>query len=71
MIMSTLNFHLVDTVYKWASGLDFKDAMADTRAPEGNIVKTIMRLNMLLGNIKNVCRILGSSDLEAKVEEAI
>lgn len=69
--MSTLNFHLVDTVYKWASGLDFKEAIIDTRAPEGTVVKTIMRLNMLLGNIKNVCRILGSSDLEAKVDEAV
>lgn len=48
-------------MYKWASGFDFVDAKEDTKAPEGNIVKTIMRLNMLLGNIKSVSRILGSS----------
>ena len=71
MIMSLINFHLVDAVYKWAGGFDFKDAVIDTKAPEGTIVKTIMRLNMLLGNIKNVCRILGSSALEGKVDEAV
>ena len=29
-----------------------------------------MRLSMLLGNVKSACRILGSSDLEGKIDEA-
>lgn len=53
----------MDTVYKWADGFDFVEAKEDCKAPEGTIVRTIMRLNMLLGNIKNTCRIMGSSDL--------
>jgi superfamily II RNA helicase len=57
-------------VYKWATGFDFSEAMLDTKAPEGTVVRTIMRLSMLLGNIKNVCRILGSSDLEQKIDIA-
>jgi len=63
MIYSIINFHLADTVYKWADGFDFIEAKQDTKAPEGTIVRTIMRLNMLLGNIKSTCRLLGSSDL--------
>lgn len=66
--MSLLNFHLAGTVYDWAMGYDFSDAMLQTKAPEGTVVKTIMRLNILLGNVKSVCRVLGSSDLEKKVD---
>jgi len=61
--MSIINFHLADTVYKWSSGFDFVDAKMDTKAPEGTVVRAIMRLNMLLTNVKSVCRILGSSEL--------
>lgn len=32
-IMSIVNFHLTDTVYKWAGGYDFSDAKQDTKAP--------------------------------------
>lgn len=70
-IFSIINFHLVDTVYKWADGFNFIEAKEDCKAPEGIIVRTIMRLSMLLGNIKNTCRIMGSSDLEAKIDLAI
>lgn len=34
------------------------------------MVRAIMRLSMLLGNVKSVCRILGSSDLESKIDQA-
>lgn len=69
--MSIINFHLVDTVYKWSVGFDFAEAKQDTKAPEGTIVRAIMRLNMLLTNIKSVCRLLGSSELEAKIDLAV
>jgi superfamily II RNA helicase len=61
MIFNIINFHLSDTVYKWSIGLDFADAISDSQAPEGVIVKTIMRLNMLMGNVKSVCRLMGNS----------
>jgi superfamily II RNA helicase len=70
-LLSIINYHLADTVYKWADGFNFVEAKEDSKAPEGIIVRTIMRLNMLLGNVKNTCRIMGSSDLEAKVDQAI
>ena len=70
-LFSIINYHLVDTVYKWADGFDFVEAKDDCKAPEGTIVRTIMRLNMLMGNIKSTCRIIGSSDLEHKIDEAI
>ena len=58
-----MNFHLADTVYKWACGFDFADARQDSGAPEGTVVRVVMRLNMLLGNVKNVCRLMGSAEL--------
>lgn len=70
LLLSVMNFHLADTVYKWAVGFDFAEAKQDSDAPEGTVVRTIMRLSMLLGNVKSVCRILGSSDLEAKIDQA-
>ena len=56
-----MNFHLSDTVYKWANGFDFADAIFGCDAAEGIIVKTIMRLNMVLANVKSVCRLMGNS----------
>ena len=35
------------------------------------MVRTIMRLNQLLVNVKSVCRIIGNHELEGKVAIAI
>ena len=70
-ILNTVNFHLCDTVYKWAIGFDFNEAKADTKAPEGTIVRSIMRLSQLLANMKAVCRIIGNSSLEEKLDLAL
>lgn len=59
--MSIANFHLAETVYKWAIGFDFNEARTGTKAPEGTIVRTIMRLSQLLANTKSVCRIIGNN----------
>ena len=58
-------------MYKWADGYDFIEAKEDCKAPEGTIVRSIMRLSMLLSNIKSTCRLMGSSDLEKKIDLAI
>lgn len=70
-VMSIVNFHLCDTVYKWAIGFDFNEAKAETKAPEGTIVRTIMRLSQLLEKTKAVCRIIGNSELEEKIETSL
>ena len=69
-IMGIINFHLSDTVYKWAIGLDFSDAACETKAPEGTIVRAILRLNQLLSNVRSVCKIIGNHELEGKVNTA-
>lgn len=58
-------------MYKWAIGFDFADAIYESGAPEGTIVKTIMRLNMLMANVKSVCRLMGNSELEKKIDQAV
>ena len=70
-ILTLINFHLSETVYKWAVGFDFNEAASDTKAPEGTVVRTILRLNQLLSNVKSVCRIIGNHELEGKVNTAI
>ncbi len=71
MIFNIVNFHLCDTVYRWAIGFDFTDAIFESGAPEGTIVKTIMRLNMLMTNVKSVCRLMGNSELEKRIDSAV
>ncbi len=70
-LISIINFHLADVVHKWAIGYDFIEAAYETKAAEGNIVRSIMRLSMLLGNVKSVCRIIGNSALESKIDYAL
>lgn len=70
-LFSIINYNMVETVYKWSDGYDFVEAKEDCKAPEGTIVRAIMRLNMLLGNVKNTCRLMGSSDLEKKIDNGI
>lgn len=62
---------MADTVYKWSIGFDFNEARIGTQAPEGTIVRTIMRLSQLLANTKAVCRIIGNSELENKINDAL
>jgi ATP-dependent RNA helicase DOB1 len=70
-LFSIINFNMVDTVYKWAEGYDFVEAKEDCKAPEGTIVRSIMRLSMLLSNVKSTCRIMGNSELEKKIDQGI
>lgn len=70
LLNSILNFHLARTVYDWATGMDFIDICRNTDAPEGAIVKTIMRLDILFRNLKSGCNIIGNTTLVEKIEAA-
>jgi antiviral helicase SKI2 len=57
-------------VYDWAAGLNFIDICTSTDAPEGAIVKTIMRLDILFRNLKSGCFIIGNTTLAEKIDAA-
>lgn len=70
LLNNVLNFHLVRPIYEWSMGLDFIEICQFTDAPEGTIVRTIMRLDILLRNLKSGCLIMGNTTLASKIDKA-
>lgn len=70
---SSANFGFTIGVRGWASGKTFAEicSMIEGEVPEGTIVRTIVRLCELLRETKNVGRVIGDPDLQAKAEEAM
>lgn len=54
-----INFSLVKVVYEWASQKDFSEICLLTDAQEGSIVRTILRLDILLRDLKSACKVMG------------
>lgn len=72
-VRSNANFGFLVGVRAWASGKTFAEICQDSggEIPEGTIVRTIVRLSELLRETKNVGRVIGDPELQAKAEEAI
>ncbi len=54
-----VNFSLAKVVYEWASQKTFAEICELTDAQEGSIVRTILRLDILLRNMKTACKVMG------------
>ncbi|KAL2332921.1 hypothetical protein Fmac_014134 [Flemingia macrophylla] len=65
-----LKFGLVEVVYEWAKGTPFADICELTDVPEGQIVRTIVRLDETCREFKNAAAIMGNSALCKKMEVA-
>lgn len=65
-----LKFGLVEVVYEWAKGTPFADICKLTDVPEGQIVRTIVRLDETCREFKNAASIMGNSALFKKMETA-
>ena len=63
-----VNLALVDVVYEWASGVNFKDIMEITMVQEGSIVRCITRLDELCREVRNAARMMGDPALYRKME---
>jgi len=59
-IDQTINFSLMKVVYEWANQKDFAEICLLTDAQEGSIVRTILRLDILLRDFKSACKIMGN-----------
>jgi len=55
-----INFTLVKVVYEWACQKDFAEICRLTDVQEGSIVRTILRLEILLRNLKASCKAMGN-----------
>ncbi|KAH8916707.1 antiviral helicase [Atractiella rhizophila] len=65
-----LRFGLMEVVYEWAKGMPFNQIASLTDVQEGTIVRTITRLDETCREIKDAARIVGNSELFAKMERA-
>ena len=50
-------------MYEWANQKTFAEICELTDAQEGSIVRTILRLDGLLKNTKNACRLMGNNGI--------
>ena len=58
-LLEKMNFALVKVVYEWACQKDFAEICQLTDAQEGSIVRTILRLDILLRDFKSACKVMG------------
>mgnify|MGYP002758600806 FL=1 len=65
---STLNDGLVQVVYEWANGMQFRDIMRLTDVGEGTIVRCITRLDETFRELADSARVSGDAVLLGKME---
>ena len=65
---SPINFDLSAAVYQWSRGTSFKDVKLMTTVQEGDIVRTVTRLDQLCTDFRNAARICGDPSLYRKME---
>lgn len=72
-VRNNANFGFIVGVRAWAKGKTFAEVCEECEGgiPEGSIVRTIVRLCEVLRETKNVGRVIGDPDLQAKAEEAV
>jgi len=65
-----LNFSLVKVVYEWANQKDFVEICQLTEVQEGLIVSTMLRLDILLRDVRSACKVMGNMKLYKLLEES-
>eukprot|EP00873_Tetraselmis_striata_P040414 jgi/Tetstr1/460678/TSEL_005874.t1 len=66
----TLRFGLMEVVYEWARGTEFKAICELTDIMEGSIVRTIVRLEETCREFRDAARVMGNMQLFHQMEEA-
>lgn len=65
------NPDLMEIVYKWCQGAKFKDICEQAHDIfEGTIIRSFRRLDELLQQIAEACKVIGNLDLQKKFEES-
>lgn len=59
---------LMKVAYEWLRGKDFLHVSLLTDVQEGTIIRTMLRLDNLMKNIKNCVQYIGNNSLALKIE---
>ena len=59
---------LVKVAYEWVKGKDFLHVTLLTEVQEGTIIRSMLRLDNLMKNIKNCVQYIGNNTLALKIE---
>ena len=69
-VRENLNFGLLSVVYHWGCGMSFAEICSGTDVMEGSIVRTIVRLDELTREFRDVARVTGEGGLWQLMAEA-
>lgn len=69
--VQTFKWQLMDVVYAWGHGKSFAEICKMTDVYEGSLIRLFRRLEELLRQIAQAAKVMGSTDLENKFEEAL
>ena len=60
-----LNYSLSEVVYEWAKGTDFAEVCSyfQGEIQEGQVIRTIQRLENLLKDFRSACKMIGNIPL--------
>lgn len=62
--------NIMHVIYNWCNGYSFKDVCESTNIMEGSIIRTMRRLEEMLGELEKACFIIGDQMLLLKFKEA-
>ncbi|EFA83539.1 DEAD/DEAH box helicase [Heterostelium album PN500] len=69
--LNRFNPHFMDVAFAWANGASFAEICKMTETFEGNIIRSIRRLDELLRQMVVASKSIGNNDLEVKFSSAI
>ncbi len=67
-----LNYEFVEIMYKWASGLSYNICIenCEKKMFDGNFVKAVLRVQNIVDDVKNICKMVEHMELLLKLENA-
>ncbi len=67
-----LNYEYMEIMYKWACGASYKESieLSENKIFDGNFVKAVYRVQNIMDDVKNICKMNEYMDLLLKLENA-
>ncbi len=67
-----LNYEYMEIMYKWATGLSYCKCIenSNNKIFDGNFVKAVLRIQNIVDDVKNICKMIENMDLLLKLENA-
>ncbi len=65
-----LHYDFVETLYQWASGVEYTEIIKEKKMFDGNFVKAVLRTQNIVDDVKNICKELKNYEMLVKLENA-